>query len=634
MFTVGFSILDGLSKPQDIAKRCKELGLTACALTDHGSICGAIKFFDVMKKEGLKPILGCELYICEHHSSIQTDQNSHLIHLVVLAKNLQGYKDLLKIVSKSNSKDSFYRKPRLSLPELKELNTGNLIGFSGHLGSHMSECMFSDMKVASKLKEESSIRGFLRENVVQYMEDMALTLIDVFGHPNFFLEIQLIDQDNLPINRVIAKGLRYLSKKLNIPCIGTPDSHYCRKTDAEDQRLLLCNAFHTTLSEVYTKIKNGEDAPLTSFFNSDNYHIPSYDEMRSGNTEEELENTNKIAEMCEVYDITLKPSIPTFKKLGNLTSIQYLRKEIREGFEKKRTKIEEVCQKKSITLDVYRDRYKYEESVIIDAGINLEHYFLIVQDIVKFAKSIGCMVGAGRGSVGGSIIAYLLGITEVDSIEYDLLFERFYNSSRKGSLMDIDLDFQPEYRDQIFNYLKETYGYDKVYRVCTFGTCSSRAAIKDVLRNSDVSFEVANEITQNLVDDAKISDQIQEIKDTTGNDDFTGLEWNLLYNDSIKKYCYMDDEGKLIGDYAPHFERAININGCIKNYSVHACALIISTVSVENLCPLIRAKSEELVCGYNKVEKVGLVKMDILGLSSLTKMKIASDLINSKNEEI
>jgi DNA polymerase-3 subunit alpha len=591
-----------------------------------------------MKKKKLKPILGCELYICEHHSSIQTDQNSQLTHLVVLAKNLQGYKDLLKIVSKSNSKDCFYRKPRLSLPELRELNTGNLIGFSGHLGSHMSSCMFSDMKAAAKLKEESHIRGFLRENVVQHMEDMALTLIDVFGQPNFFLEIQLIDQDNLPINKIIAKGLRYLSKKLNIPCIGTPDSHYCRKTDAEDQRLLLCNAFHTTLSEVYTKIKNGEDAPLTSFFNSDNYHIPSYDEMRKGNTEgnteEELENTNKIAEMCEIYDITLPPAIPTFKKLGDLTSIQYLRKEIREGFEKKRAKIEEVCRKKSITLDVYRDRYKYEESVIIEAGINLEHYFLIVQDIIKFAKSQGIMVGCGRGSSSGSLISFLLQIVSVDPIEYDLLFERFYNSSRRGSLPDVDSDVSGHRREEIFDYIKQEYGEDKVARIATFGKINAKSALKDVFRNNNISFDLSNIITKELVDESKISDQLQEIRDE-GDDDYTPLDWNIDYNDKMKQWVTRNDDGELEGEYAPLFAQAIRLAGTNRSVGVHACGICVSEVPIVEVCPLIRAKNGELVVGYSKdIEKVSLVKIDILSLNTLDRLSIMSDLINGKEVEI
>jgi DNA polymerase-3 subunit alpha len=631
-----FSILDGLSKCKDIAKRCVELNLSACALTDHGNICGAIKFSEELKKKGIKPILGCELYICEHHSSIQSDANSDLQHLVVLAKNLTGYKDLLKIISKSNSKDSFYKKPRLSLQELKELNSGNLIGISGHLGSHMSTCMFDNIKDVANLKDLSEIRLHLKKPIDQILTEQANILIDIFGKDNFFLEIQLIDQDNLPINKVIAAGLRYIGKKLNIPRVATPDAHYCKKEDAIDQRLLLCNNFRTTITEVYSKIKSGEKTPLTSFFNSSNYHIPSFEEISLVNTKDEIENTLKIGEMCEEYDITLPPSIPLFKKTNGLSAIEYLRQEIKRGFENKKSKIEEVCKRKNLTIDDYRKRYKYEESIIINAENNLEHYFLIVQDIVKFAKNSGQMVGCGRGSAGGCLLSYLLDITDVDPLEYNLLFERFYNSSRKKSLPDIDVDFEAGKRNLIIDYIKQTYGEDYVIRIATFGQMKCKVALKDVLRNNNIDFNIANEITKHLVDEAKISDQLQEIHDE-GDDDYTALDWNVDYNDKIKPYCYRNDDGTLGGDYAQHFEQAIRLNECIRNVGVHSCGVAISNIPIKEVCPMIRAKDGNLVAGYGKdIEQVSLVKMDILSLNTLDKLHIVTDLINEreKNETI
>ena len=289
-----FSLLDGLSKPEQIADRCKEIGASACALTDHGNIAGAVKFYSAMRKAGIKPILGCELYICKQDPKIREKENKELSHFIVLCKNYNGWKDLIRIVSESNKADHYYHKPRLDLKNLHQFNSGNLIAITGHLGSTLAD---------------EILDGFnLKNDWLQLGIDHVTQLKEIFKN-QVFLEAQLIDKDNLPVQEVLTNAIRKIGQETSTRIICTPDAHYCRKEDAIDQRILLCNNLKTTFPEISRKLSNDEDVPLGGFFVSENYHIPSQEEIKNLHSDDEIKNTNYVADLIEDYDILSKPKI-------------------------------------------------------------------------------------------------------------------------------------------------------------------------------------------------------------------------------------------------------------------------------------------------------------------------------------
>jgi DNA polymerase-3 subunit alpha len=405
-----YSLLDGLSKPEQVVERCKELDIKNCAITDHGNISGCVKFYSAMKKAGIKPILGCELYLCEQDSSIQNVDNKDLTHFIVLSKNLKGWKSLIKLVSESNKSENFYHKPRLSLNQLKPFaQEGSLIAIMGHLGSLLSDKILDGYD----LHLDWEHRGLQTISSVK----------SIFGENNLFLEAQLIDKENLPVQNILTKTIRYLGEKTKTKVICTPDAHYCRKEDSVDQRVLLCNNLKTTFPEINRKLSNNEDVPMGCFFISDNYHIPSLEEMQSLHTQEEIDNTNYVADLVEEYNILSPPNLPAYLCPNNISPDEYLRQLCREGWKKKiTTKISEVDQ------SIYVDRIKEELTVLQTA--NLSSYFLIVRDILEFVRKNKWLPGVGRGSAAGCLVSYLIYITNIDPIKYKLLFERFYSSGR------------------------------------------------------------------------------------------------------------------------------------------------------------------------------------------------------------
>ena len=287
-----YSLLDGLSKTSQISQRLAETETNACALTDHGNVSGAVDFFQTMKKGSQKPILGCELYICKNGpASEHSPDNKQLFHQVVIAKNADGWKDLLSLVSLSNLPENFYYKPRVDMDQLAKVACrGNLISFSGHLGSHLANCV---------LEEQDAVYE-------------AQKLRDMFGKNNCYVEIQLIDAENNDTSRIVAEQRREVAQKASIPCVATPDAHYPTQDDAEDQRVLLCTAFKKTIGQVQKEIKGGKGKSLTPFFSSNNFYIPSYEDMKRWHTEKELSATVDIANSCEDYDILTPPNPPNF----------------------------------------------------------------------------------------------------------------------------------------------------------------------------------------------------------------------------------------------------------------------------------------------------------------------------------
>ena len=389
-----YSLLDGLSKPEQVASRCSELGYNSCAVTDHGTIAGAVAFTKAMKDKNIKPILGCELYISDQPATVKDVSNRSLSHLVVLAKNINGWKNLIEITSRSNDEDLFYFKPRLDLDILKEHANGDLIAFSGHLGSELANCIFEDPKSAYKASTEEEVKRYINPDWESKVLSQANLYKDIFGKENFLIEIQCIDEEVSPAAKLVAQGLRYVSKKYSIPSVATADSHYPTKEDASDHLLLLCSAMKTPLRDIKRKLDNNEDVGFSGFLKSNNFHIPTYEEMSKLHTESELKNSMQIADMCEEYDILGSPTLPKFKCPEDVEEETYLRQLCREGWKAKLSNTSKLGPNENI----YVDRITKELEVISDA--NLSGYFLIVRDIVANIKENDWLPGPGRRYTG------------------------------------------------------------------------------------------------------------------------------------------------------------------------------------------------------------------------------------------
>lgn len=618
-----YSLLDGLSKPEQIAKRCKDLGLRSCAITDHGTISGNINFYKTMVKNHIKPIMGCELYICKDKASIKDKSNQKLSHMVVLCKNFDGWKNLIHLVSVSNSENNFYYKPRLDLDLIASNLNGqqNLICISGHPGSTLANIIYN----------------FDTATLVDDWERLAIDHIsqlnNIFGAQNVFVEIQLMDTDNKD-QQTIGLALRNLCIEHNIPRVATIDAHYCEAADAVDQRVLLCSSLKMTLPDVSQKILNNENVPLSSFFRSDRYHIVSCDEMQSIHSPEELENTLLIDQMCEEYNILSAPTLPHFVCPENQTPIEYLRSLCRLGWVKKiQTKIPKEQH------SIYVDRIKAELDILEQT--NLASYFLIVRDIVEYVRHKGCLPGPGRGSAAGCLVSYLVDITAIDPIKYNLIFERFYNTGRNTSshisMPDIDVDVPIEYREDIIRYIKNKYGLDKVSQMITFNTLKGRGALKEVLRiYGNISFEEMNRITKHIPDEAKIADELQEMKEEDG--EASIIRWALENNASkLKEWCYIGDDGQLYGPLAKRFEQAIRLEGSKYNQSKHAAGIAISNAVLSSICPMIwDTKAEQNIAGFemSDLEAIGVIKFDILGIALLDKMMSVKNLLKTRKVNV
>jgi len=609
--------LDGLSKTTQIANRCSKIEARACALTDHGNIAGAVKFYGDMLKSDIKPILGCELYICDQNPAIQETSNRKLSHFIVLAKNYKGWKNLIRIVSESNRPDYFYHKPRLDIATLREIvDPDNMLAIVGHLGSTL----------ANKIIDENNT---INKDYINIGSNFISSIKDIFGKNNVFLEAQLMDKDNLPLQISLTGAIRDLGKETNTKVICTPDAHYAERDDAMDQRILLCNNLKTTLNKINSKIQNQESIGMDCFFLSDNYHIPSQEEISNLHTEQEIDNTNIVADMCEQYDILDKPHLPSFDCPKGYNPDEYLRQLCRDGW---REKIQNNIPKED--QETYVQRIKSELEVLQGAG--LSSYFLIVQDIVRHVKEQGWLPGPGRGSAAGCLVSYLIGITSINPIKYDLLFERFYNAGRNTkdriSMPDIDIDVPINKREYVIEYIKSKYGRDKVSQMITFNTMKGRGALKDVLRAYDnISFEEMNRITKHIPDEAKIADELQEMKDDTGESSI--IRWALENNvDKLKEWCYINEDGALAGPLAKRFEQAIRLEGTKSNQSKHAAGVLISSQGLADMCPMVYdTRNKQTIAGMEMqdLEAIGGIKFDILGVAMLDKIMTISDFLKN-----
>jgi DNA polymerase-3 subunit alpha len=564
-----------------------------------------------MISSGIKPILGCEIYLCHDKSSIKEKTNKLLSHFILLAKNYKGWKSLIRIISACNHPNSFYHKPRISLDELSEYLDGNIIGFCGHLGSYLHNIT----------KNNKSNEIFtIGENFVAQMKDM-------FGKENFFLEAQLMDRENSPDQIPMTDYVRQLGAKTKTRVICTPDAHYCEQEDAVDQRILLCNSLKTTIADVNRKIINNDDVAMSCFFASNNFHILSFDEMSAIHSQEEIENTIYVDSLCEQYSISSPPMLPPFVCPNGISADEYLRQLCRKGWTEK---IQNIIPESE--HDEYVNRIKYELDVLQKSG--LSSYFLIVQDIVKYVNDNGWLPGPGRGSAAGCLVSYLIGITSIDPIKYNLIFERFYNAGRntadRVSMPDIDVDVPINKREKVVEYIKSKYGANKVSQMITFNTMKGRGALKEVLRvYGNISFEEMNKITKNIPDEAKIADELQEMKDDTGESSI--IRWALENNsEKLKEWCFIDGSNNLAGPLAKRFEQAIRLEGTKSNQSKHAAGVVISSESLDSVCPMVYdTKADQTIAGMEMqdLEYLGIIKFDILGVAMLDKMMAISDML-------
>jgi DNA polymerase-3 subunit alpha len=565
-----------------------------------------------MRAKNIKPILGCEIYVCKSDSTIKNKENGDLSHFILLAKNLQGWKTLVNIISESNLEENFYHKPRLNIERLANFLDGNILGFCGHLGS----------TIADRLQET-------KDSIEKTGRDFIDQMKEFFGKDNFFLEAQLMDREYSNEQIEMTEHIRRLGRITNTKVICTPDAHYCRKEDAIDQRILLCNNLKTTLIDINKKILNNEKVPMECFFKSENFHILSPEEINELHTEEEIDNTNLVNEMCEDYDILSKPLLPEFECPKGYDPDEYLRQLCRNGWKEK---IENHIPKED--HDKYVERIKYELEILQGAG--LSSYFLIVQDIVNYVRTNSWLPGPGRGSAAGCLVSYLVGITSIDPIKYGLIFERFYNAGRNTadriSMPDIDVDVPIDKRETIIEYIKNKYGKNKVSQMITFNTMKGRGALKEVLRvYGNVSFEEMNRITKNIPDEAKIADELQEMKEDTG--EASIIRWALENNvDKLKEWCYISDDGALSGPMAKRFEQAIRLEGTKSNQSKHAAGVVISSKDLKLVCPMVYdSKNKQSIAGMEMqdLESIGIIKFDILGIAMLDKIMTVSDILHN-----
>jgi DNA polymerase-3 subunit alpha len=599
-----YSLLNSNSQCDSIAKRINDLELDACALTDHGSVSGAIDFSKSMRDKKIKPILGCEFY---------TKHEDQVAHQVVLAKNLQGWKNLMRAVTESNKRENIVEREtdRIVTAPLDFFSTlsNDLLTFSGHIGSTL----------AKEVLDENEEIYF---NAVDRAERKALELQELFGKENFFIEVQLIDQENNKVTKKVAEVMREVAKRTGIPTVATPDAHYCRKEDAEDQRVLVCTALKKTIPQARRELKSGiADRSVETFFQSDNYHIPSYEEMAAIHTEEELKNTLLINDMIEDYSILSPPNPPEFDCPNDMSPNDYLRYLCREGWAKQMSDID----RNHPDFKRYGNRVNHELEVF--TSVNLSSYFLIVNDILEFVRSKGYLTGPGRGSSAGCLVADLLGITQVDPMPYDLLFERFYNAGRnspgKVSWPDIDFDIPKAAREEAIEYTRNKYGKDKVAQILTFQTLKGKAALTRVMSvYGEVSFEEQKSITKLLLDENKISDELKDIEEAYGFS--SSIIWALEnMPDKLKRWCTMDKQGNLDGPLANYFSQAIRLEHTKIISGKHAAGVVVSKDPITEQCPMVLDKDgNNWLAGFEgpSCEEAGLLKLDCLAIRGLDKV--------------
>ena len=567
-----YSLLDGACRISDIPKAAKAAGHSAVAITDHGNLFGAYAFYLSCKAEGIKPIIGCEVYVAPRSMKDREGRkDASANHLVLLCKNEVGYKNLIKLVSQSYI-DGYYSKPRIDTELLRE-HTEGLVCLSACLAGYIPRQILAG--------------NF--EGAVEY----AQMLDGMFGHGNFFLEVQ---DHFLPDDRTVCGSLLEISRRTGIELVATNDVHYLKKEDSFNQAVLMC---------IQTANVITDGRPIG--FETDEFYYKSTDEMRElfALYPRACENTVKIAEMCDFSFEEDKLFLPKFPTENGQSTSDILRRCAFEGFERRIANSQISFDKHS--KEEYISRAEYELEIIDKMGFS--DYYLIVADYVGYAKKKGIPVGPGRGSGAGSIVAFFVGITDVDSIKFDLLFERFLNPERV-SMPDFDVDFCYNRRDEVIEYVKERYGKERVAQIITFGTMAARAAIRDVGRALGMSYSAVDAVAKS----------VPKGLDVTLADAMKTKRFREIYESG-------ESEKKLI-------DIAMALEGMPRNASTHAAGVVITDRPVSDYVPLAR-NGETVVTQFdmNTVAKLGLVKFDFLALRYLTIIHEAERQISESTGE-
>ena len=550
----GFSLLDGSSKIKELVKKTKELGMDSIAITDHGVMYGCVEFYKAAKAEGIKPIIGCEVYVAsKSRFDKENSPDNFYYHLVLLAENNKGYDNLIKIVS-YGFKDGFYYKPRVDIELLEKYHEGIIA---------LSACLAGP--VARTIIRQSYDKG----------KEVALRYNNIFGENNFFLELQ-DHMDGSVDQQTVNQSLMRMHQETGIPLVATNDCHYISPEDAEAHDILLCIQTNTTVDEADRMRYEGGQ-----------YYVKSPEEMYSlfPYAHQACENTYKIAQRCNVEFEFGNYKLPVFDVPEGKTAVEYLSELALNGLKER---YGEVTPK-------LKERLDYELSIIIQMGF--VDYFLIVWDFIKYAKDNGISVGPGRGSAAGSIVAYSLRITDIDPIKYDLIFERFLNPERV-SMPDIDIDFCYERRGEVIDYVRRKYGNDQVVQIVTFGTMAARNAIRDVGRALNIPYADVDRVAKMVPQELHIT-----------------IEKALVKNPEFKEIYDTDPTVKHLIDMS------MKLEGLPRHTSTHAAGVIISDRPVEDYVPLnLNVKDNAITTQYTMTicEELGLLKMDFLGLRTLT----------------
>ena len=574
-----FSMLDGACEIGNLVKHVKKLDMPAVAMTDHGNIFGAVEFVNAAKEADVKPILGCELYICKKEDHRTAPEGDTYNHLIVLAENDEGYRNLVKIVSEA-SLHGFYYKPRVSKGFLAEHAKG-LIG--------LSACLKGE--VAEELTFEQYDKA----------RDAAATYNDIFGTGNFYLEIQ---NQGLAEEHHIQNNLLKLERELGVPLVATNDSHYLCEDDAHAQDVMVC-------------IQTGKSIHDTNRlkFANNQFYVKSYPEMEKLflGYEPVLKRTLEIAERCNTKLEKVRDPFPQFDVPLGFTIPDYFEHVTREGFAGRMNLLRELHTMGRLKhpLADYEQRLSREIATI--RQMQFAGYFLIVWDFIRYAKEHNIPVGPGRGSAAGALVAYALGITDIDPLQSELLFERFLNPERI-SLPDIDIDFCMNRRGEVINYVTQKYGRDQVAQIITFGTMACKAAIKDSGRAMDIPY-------------AEVERIVKMVPPTL----------NITIDQALKDSPPMATAYETEPQTRELIDTAKRLEGLVRNASVHAAGVVISPQPLTDLVPLHRTKNDEIVTAYDMkaIEKLGLLKMDFLGLTTLTIIDDALRLIaQTRNQRL
>lgn len=556
-----YSLLDGACEISQLMEQVERMKMPAVAMTDHGNLFGAVQFYDEAVKRGIHPVIGCEVYVSQQDCRVKSDTNRYN-HFVLLCENQEGYRNLIKLVS-AGYLEGFYYKPRID----KDLLARHARGLIA-----MSACLRGDINEA------------LLDQQYEQARRLAYEYQDIFGKGNFFLELQ---EHGLAADKVVIPLLARLASESGIPLVVTNDSHYLRREDARAHEILLCIQTGKTLSQ---------EGRMR--FQTPEFYLKSREEMAAvfGDFEDALDRTWEIAQRCQVRLERIPNPFPRFDVPPGHTTDSYFEYVARQGFEKRRPRLEALraAGKLRHELAAYAERLDMEIRTI--QQMKFSGYFLIVWDFIRFAKSRGIPVGPGRGSAAGSLVSYAMEITDIDPLQYGLLFERFLNPERI-SLPDIDIDFCTHRRGEVIQYVTEKYGRDQVAQIITFGTLGARAAIKDVGRVLDMSFGEVDRITK------LIPNQL-----------------NIRLREAIAQEPAIEEAARQDRRVAEMLEIAQRLEGMCRNASVHAAGVVIAPAPLVELVPLYRTNKDEIVTQYDMVglEKLSLLKMDFLGLTTLT----------------